>query len=146
MFFIKKETMEITTFDIDSFNTVAACEIGQELELLQPDGLTCVGIYLTVLGAQADKVVQQQNLQAKKLIGAMKIAEKQNKESELTSRLVDTRIQNDIESCANRVTGWRNVTQPFSVDLMKSALARNPHWVKQINDFSESIGNFTKAQ
>jgi hypothetical protein len=133
------------TFDIESFNSVAACEIGQELELLQPDGLTPVGIFVTVLGAQANQVVQQQNAQTKKVISAMKMAEKQNKETELTERLIDSRATSEILSCVGRVTGWRNVTQPFSVDLMKSALARNPHWIKQINEFSESIGNFTKA-
>lgn len=137
-------TKEVISVDIDSFNSVEDCETAHELELLNPDMLTSTGIVLLVLGAHSEQVVKHSKTNVKKYIGASEMAKKQKREAEFTDKLVDTRDQTEIDSSANRVVGWLNVTQEFSQALLKAALKRNPLWIGQINDFSEAVGNFTK--
>lgn len=132
-----------TEFDIESFDSVSECEKGAELELMHDDGITPVGIFLTVLGDQADVVAKHSRAASKRYLGGMKIAEKQKKETEFTEKMIDSSQANDIESALVRITGWRQVTKPYSVDLMRTALKRNPHWIAQVHKFSANIGNFT---
>lgn len=132
-----------TEFDIESFNSVAQCEQGFDLELMHDDGITPVGVVLVILGDQADSVAKYDRDASKKIVGGRVIAEKQKKESEYTDKLIDTMQARDIESALVRVTGWKNVTKPYSVDLMRAAFKRNPHWIGQVHKGSSNIGNFT---
>lgn len=132
--------------DIESFNTVSDCEVAHELELLGPDLMTSTGIFLMVLGEHADRVVTHFKTNTKKYIAGAKIAEKQGKEDEFSERLIDNQLQTEVKGAAIRVTGWRGPKQAFNQDLLQAALTRNPHWIKQINKFSGTIGNFTKKQ
>lgn len=130
--------------DILSFDAVADSEAGSELELMQPDGQTSTGIFLTIIGKHADAVTQwQSKLMDKKQREAM-LAHKSGKPAPAQS--AEERNAMNIEGTALRVTGWRGVKQEFSQDLLRKALARNPHWIPQILDHSEDVGNFSQKQ
>lgn len=130
--------------DILDFDAVKLSEHDHEFELKHLDGETGTGIFLKVIGKHADvvtkfttKVVNQQQREAM-------LAHKSGKPMP-PKPLEELRAQN-IEAAALRVTGWRNVKQAFSQDLMRQALARNPHWVDQIVEESDKVGNFFKTQ
>lgn len=129
-------------FDIESFNSVAACEQGNEMEVMQPDGITGLGIFFNVLGAQSDVVTQSVKASSKRYLAGRNIAEKQNKEAEFTNKIIDASDSKAINDAVIRVTGWRGVQQEYSPDLLKAVLKRNPHWIEQIFKYSEAIGNF----
>ncbi len=130
--------------DLNALDAVADCEIPQELELMSADLITSTGIKVLVLGAHAERVVTYFNGKSKKFVASSEMAKKQNREIEFTQSLIDNGKKNEVDGAAIRVTGWLGVKQDFSEDLLKNALARNPHWITQINKFSESVGNFTK--
>jgi hypothetical protein len=130
--------------DILDFDAVKQSEHDHEFELKEMDGVTGTGIFIKVIGKHADvvtkftaRVVNQQQREAMH-------AHKSGKPIP-PKPLEELRAQN-IEAAALRVTGWRNVKQAFSQDLMRQALARNPHWVDQIVEESDAIGNFFKKQ
>lgn len=130
--------------DILDFDAVKLSEHDHEFELKHLDGETGTGIFLKVVGKHADvatkftaKIVNQQQREAM-------LAHKSGKPVQ-PKPLEELKAQN-IEGTALRVTGWRNVKQPFSQELMRQALARNPHWIEQIIEESDSIGNFFKPQ
>jgi|GEM_PF-2021987 len=130
--------------DLDDLNAVADCEIPQELELMSADMVTSTGIRVLVLGAHAQRVVSFIKGKTKQYVAGTEIAKKQKKEIEFAQSLIENSVNNEIDGSAVRVTGWKGVKQDFSQDILKLALARNPHWITQINSFSESVANFTK--
>lgn len=130
--------------DILDFDAVKQSEHDHEFELKHLDGVTGTGITLLVVGKHADvvtkftaKIVNQQQREAM-------LAHKSGKPIPVRP-LEEIRAQN-IEAAALRVTGWRGVKQPFSQELMRQALTRNPHWVEQIVEESDAVGNFFKKQ
>lgn len=130
--------------DLDQFDAVRESESGYEFELKQTDGLTGTGIFLSILGAHADVVKKWTGKIVNKSIRDQQIAQRKGKPVDPKS-LDDIDAQN-IEGAALRVTGWHNVKQEFSQELLKTHLGRNPHWVDQIIEESNNLGNFTKAQ
>jgi hypothetical protein len=51
----------------------------------------------------------------------------------------------NMQNAVLRVRGWKNVTQEFSPELLKKVIERNPHFLDQIIEASDDVGNFTKA-
>lgn len=130
--------------DLDDLNAVADCEVPQELELMSADLVTSTGIRVLVLGAHAQRVASFFKGKTKQYVAGSEIAKKQKKEIEFAQSLIENSNNNEVDGAAIRVTGWKGVKQDFSQDILKLALARNPHWITQINSFSESVANFTK--
>lgn len=130
--------------DITSFDAVTECEYGHEFELKDKDGISGIGVRLVVLGKHADVVNKWINKTVNTLIREKQIAERKGRNMDPKS-LDDIREQN-IEGAVIRVVGWKNVKQPFTPDLLKAALKRNPHWIDQIVEESDNLGNFSKAQ
>lgn len=130
--------------DLDDLNALADCEVPQELELMSADMVVSTGIVVFVLGAHAEKVAAFFKGKTKKYIAGSEIAKKQNKEVEFAQSLIENSKATEVDGAAIRVTGWKGVKQEFSEATLKRALDRNPHWITQINKFSESVGNFTK--
>lgn len=130
--------------DIDAFDAVSESEQGHEFELKEKDGVTGTGVVLVVIGKHADAVTKH----AAKIINQAQrdalMAQKSGKPAPMKT-LEELREQN-IEAAAIRVTGWKNVKQPFSADLLKNALRRNPHWIDQIVEASDDLGNFSRKQ
>jgi len=130
--------------DILGFDSVADAERGFEIELTSPDGVTGTGVFVTVLGRNADAVRKFVNGVIDRQTREAAIAQRKGKTPEPKS-MDDLHTQN-IESAAVRVPGWRNVKQTFDRDVLRQALRRNPHWIDQIIDASADIGNFSTAQ
>lgn len=130
--------------DIDAFDAVSESEQGHEFELKEKDGVTGTGVVLVVIGKHADAVTKH----AAKIINQAQrdalMAQKSGKPAPMKT-LEELREQN-IEAASIRVTGWKNVKQPFSADLLKNALRRNPHWIDQIVEASDDLGNFSRKQ
>lgn len=126
------------------FDAVLESENGFLFELKNTDQITGSGVTLEILGRHADKVDKWVN----KLVNAntreAQIAARQGKTVDAKS-LDEIRDQN-IEGALVRVVGWSGVAQPYSEGLLKAALLRNPHWVFQIINQSDNLGNFSSKQ
>jgi len=133
-----------TLLDITEFDAVSESEVGHEFELVGIDGITGTGVIVTVQGKHADEVTKWTSGILTKMQREQQLAARKGKQVEPKS-LEELREQN-IAGAALRVTGWRNVKQPFSRDLLKVALRRNPHWVDQIIEKSDDLANFTKPR
>jgi hypothetical protein len=127
------------SIDILSFDAVSDCEQGYDLELLDKDGVTPTGITVTVIGSKADSVQQWTSRVYSKMRQAEDLAKRKGQEVKVD--LNELRSQN-IDGAALRVTGWKGVKQAFERELLKQALARNDHWVDQILEASNDLGNF----
>lgn len=130
--------------DITSFDAVALSDRGVEIELLAADGVSGTGVFVTVLGRNADAVRKHINAVIDKQTREAQYAARRGKQVEPKS--MDEINAQNIESAAVRVTGWRNVRQSFDREILRNALRRNPHWVDQIIEASADLGNFTSAQ
>jgi hypothetical protein len=126
--------------DITKLDAVADSERGFELELKHADGED-VGLTLIVLGKHADVVMQWQKKLFQKLQREESLNKKRGKETELD---IDEVQERTIESALIRVTGWQGAQQEFSKDLLKGLFKRNPHFVTQVIEASDTDANFTK--
>jgi len=134
-----KELLDITGFD-----AVKESEAGYEFELLHTDGVTGTGVFVTVQGKHADEVKKWNSALVAKMTREHQMAARKGKPVEPKS--MDELEAQNIDGAALRVTGWRNVKQPFSREAMAAALKRNPHWIDAIVHESDDLGNFTKAR
>lgn len=130
--------------DITEFDSVKACEAGHEFELKGPDGVTGTGVTLVVIGKHADPVNKWINQVVSASMLEQQIAARKGKQ--VAPKSLDELRDQNIEGALVRVIGWKGVKQDFSVDLLRAALKRNPHWVDQIIVESDELGNFSKAQ
>lgn len=135
------ESKKLEAVDITSYDSVAASEMAHEFELEGVDG-DGTGVFVSVIGGHADAIVKWTSKIIHQAQREAAIAKKAGK-PEPFKTLEELREQN-LEGAVLRVTGWRNVKQPYTPDLMKQALRRNPHWVNQIISESDDLGNFTK--
>lgn len=133
-----KEPIDITAFD-----AVTASEEGYEFELENTDG-TGTGVFVTVRGRHSDVVVNWATKKVNESAREQQLAARKGKVPD-PKPIEELREQNR-EGAVTRVIGWRNVKQPYSAELMKQALKRNPHWIEQITEESDNLANFTKRQ
>jgi hypothetical protein len=130
-----------TTIDINSFDSVKQAESGFDLHLKNPDG-TDTGIILEIIGAHSNEVMAHTKQKLNKLIREETMAKRRGKDIETDAEKI---LESAREDALVRVRGWKNVTQEFSKELLKSALLRNPHWLNQITEASDDAANFTKS-
>lgn len=130
--------------DIEAFDAVADSESGHDIEMKQADGITGTGVYFTIIGRNADAVVKWISREVNKAAREQQMAERRGKTVDPTP-LEEVKLKN-MEGAAIRVTGWRNVQQAFSPELLRKVLTRNPHWVDQIIEASNDMGNFPQKQ
>lgn len=132
-----------TLVDIDAFNAVAESEQGFDLSIKSADGVTDTGVILTVIGKHADAVAAFHRTLLNKLLRDEALAKRKGNNAELPD--LDKLKEQSRQDCLVRVIGWKNVKQEFSKDALHRALTRNPHWIDQITEASDDLGNFTKA-
>lgn len=129
--------------DILGFDSVTASEEGYEFELENEDG-TGTGVLVKVRGRHSDAVVNWATKKVNDAAREQHLAARKGKAPD-PKPIEELREQNR-EGAVVRVIGWRNVKQPYSPELMKEALKRNPHWIEQICEESDNLANFTKKQ
>lgn len=139
-------TKQAEGIDINELDAVSDCEGGYTFDVLGPDGEpqkdrngNPTGIRLTVIGKHADPVVKWQNAYINRLTSRAAIAARGRKVNPPTQ---EEQAEDNIEGAAVRVVGWAGVKQAFDRELLKKALRRNPHWVQQIVEASDDLGNF----
>jgi hypothetical protein len=128
--------------DITGFDAVKESEAGYDLELKTTDGVTGTGIVVSVIGKHSDAVMTFNQKRLNKMLRDEQMARRRGKDVELDAEKLREQAREDA---AVRVIGWKNVKQEFSKDLLKAALVRNPHWIDQIIEASDDLGNFTKS-
>ena len=129
----------IELVDITAFDLVAACTDGHTFMLKNPDG-TETGITLIIRGTYAPEVVKYSSAAAQKFINRQRNASQKGKTAAAPS--VEELQADNLAGAVVRVVGWLGVRQHYDEDLMRSALKKNPHWIAQIVEESESLGNF----
>ena len=132
------------SIDITKHDAVKACEQTFPLSLLDIDNKTETGIIMLILGRHADPVKKWINETVSDNPRAQIAAARKNKAIEPKS--MDEIDAQNIEAAVIRVSGWQNVTQEFSKDLLRTVLQRNPHFVDQIIEESDNMANFSKGQ
>lgn len=125
--------------DITEFDVVGACERGHEFELRNPDG-SSTGIKLFVLGSFAPEVVAHSARVAEQFINEQRLAQRKGKMAK-SKTMEELKAQN-IEGAVVRVVGWSGVRQPYTPELLRAALGRNPHWIPQVVEAADDLGNF----
>jgi hypothetical protein len=128
--------------DILSFDVVKDSEQGFDLALKNADGSDS-GVVLVVLGKHSDKVTTWTKKKFNEYQREAEMAKKRGRDVEPKS--LEDLEEFNITGALVRVTGWKNVAQDFSEDLLKTALKRNPHWMEQIIEASDDAANFTKS-
>lgn len=137
-------TLASKLFDITSFDAVTESEGGFEFELKSTDKMTGTGVTLCIVGRHANAVSLWLNKIVNDSIRERTMAERKGKQVEPKS-FEDVKAQN-LQGALLRVTGWKNVKQEFSKELLLQVLQKNPHFVDQIIEQSDELSNFTKAQ
>lgn len=128
--------------DVLSFDAVKDAEIPTEVELKHDSG-EFTGLTLLVLGSKSDVVTKHAKQEFRKLQAKESQAKKRGKESEPMD--IDELEEANIQSTLVRVVGWKGAKQEFDKELLRQAIKRNPHWIRQVLDASEDDANFTKA-
>ena len=131
------------TLDILSFNAVKDCAQGFNLEMKNPYG-DALGFSLAVIGKHSDAVVNWVNSIVNKATVEAEVARRKGKDVP-SKTMQELRAQN-IEGALVRVIGWDGIEQKFDKELLKTAIENNPHWIDQIIEASDDLGNFTKPQ
>ena len=128
--------------DILAFDAVAESENPIDVKMKGPDG-NDTGIIFCVIGKNADAVTQWQTKQFNAMQREAYFAQKKRgKDPE--PKTIEELAEMNIQGALVRVVGWKNVSQEFSKDILKKVLERNPHFVEQVIDASDDLGNFTK--
>ncbi|HEX5539897.1 MAG TPA: hypothetical protein VFX01_08940 [Methylophilaceae bacterium] len=127
--------------DILGFDAVAECEQAIPVPMKGIDGEATGAVFL-VIGKHADAVTGWQRKLFNSMQREAEMAKKRGREPEPKS--LDELKETNIEGAMTRVIGWQNIKQEFSKELLKTVLTRNPHFVEQIVEASDDLGNFTK--
>ena len=136
------ETKKSDLIDITNFDSVKDSEAGYDLELKQSDGVTGTGVVVVVIGKHSDAVMASTQKRLNKMLRDEQMARRKNKPVDMDAE----KLREDArEDAAVRVIGWKNVKQEFTKEMLKAALVRNPHWIDQIIEASEDLGNFSKS-
>jgi hypothetical protein len=124
--------------DILNFNSRDESNKGDKLELFYKGEST--GIFLHVLGSNADAVKEYQKEQLKEYVRKQKFAERQGKEVDFQVGLIDKLDARSVENALVRVVGWEGQEGAYDAEKVKQALQNNPQWIDDIIQFSDELG------
>ena len=123
---------------LDSFNTVAAINKGEPLELFFLGEPT--GVSLIVVGSHSDKVKAFQTALTIAYARRSKMAEKKGTETELMVSYIEVDDEARLKNACVRVTGWTGMEPEFNEANLKQFLINNPQWIQEVIDFSTELG------
>lgn len=124
------------------YNARKKSEGGFEVELLDEKGQK-TGTFATVIGAFAPAVQKWVNKELNDRRRAEALQAKRGKV--LDVRPIEEDIEFGIGAMACRVIAWRPFIEPCTFENVCEWLESNPHYVDQLKDASEELGNFTKG-
>jgi hypothetical protein len=115
---------------------------GHEIELKIPGATDGLGVFLTILGEQAQIVEDfEVELADKRAQESLEAAQ----DGKAKPRSARQTLKDNLERALVRVIGWRGLTETYSPELARTLLANNPDFVDQVLAESRNRGNFTKA-
>lgn len=130
------------TVSLEDLNLSKQCEDAFEFEYIDPAG-NKTGIYISVIGSNAEKVRQFSIAEANKV----------RKESALKSKRKDnefTPIEDDIEyfirDAANRIVAWRGINQECNTENAEYLCRVNSEIRRQVFEASNELSNFTRSK
>ncbi len=133
----------IKGISLDSLDLTAKCEVAHEFQYLDPKGRD-TGVYISVLGSDAEKVQKFENEEANKrnrqqLIEAEKQVDGDGHPAEDLRDLI-------IRQAAVRMCGWRGIDQPFTEANALKLCKINSEIRKQVFKESQDLRNFMKGK
>ena len=130
------------TVSLEDLNLSKQCEDAFEFEYIDPAG-NKTGIYISVIGSNAEKVRQFSIAEANKV----------RKEAALKGKRKDnefTPIEDDIEyfirDAANRIVAWRGIDQECTAETAEYLCRVNSEIRRQVVEASNELSNFTKSK
>lgn len=130
------------TVSLEDLNLSKQCEDAFEFEYIDPAG-SKTGIYISVIGSNAEKVRQFSIAEANKV----------RKEAALKGKRKDnefTPIEDDIEyfirDAANRIVAWRGIDQECNAENAEYLCRVNSEIRRQVVEASNELSNFTRSK
>lgn len=130
--------------NLDDFDATKESAQAHTFEVKETDGITGTGLRLKVLGAHADIVTEHQSRVINDIIRETEYAKKRGKTPDAKS--IEEIREGNIKGAMVRIVGWEGATTDFDQAVMERALRRNPHWIDQVIEQSNDLGNFPRPQ
>ena len=129
-------------FSLDDLDLTKKCAEGFEFEVTDDATGTGTGLYLTVVGGHAQKVIDwtRKTINARRVFDEMQ--EKRGKKAQ--TRTVEEDMQFAVELAAIRVVAWRGLSDECTHENVMRLCEINPPIREQILKASEDLANFTK--
>ncbi|KVN92536.1 hypothetical protein WK57_30330 [Burkholderia ubonensis] len=135
---------EQKTISIADLDLSAASNDGHEFEVISPKTGKGLGVFITVLGDQSEKVVAFTRKRQNEKRREAAIAIRRGRPSDD----IDT-VEDDesfvVEACIVRVTGWRGLAEEFSEANARLLFTTNREIRRQVLEESANLANFTKV-
>ncbi|KVD71789.1 hypothetical protein WI89_00785 [Burkholderia ubonensis] len=135
---------EQKTISIADLDLSAASNDGHEFEVISPKTGKGLGVFITVLGDQSERVVAFTRKRQNEKRREAAIAIRRGRPSDD----IDT-VEDDesfvVEACIVRVTGWRGLAEEFSEANARLLFTTNREIRRQVLEESANLANFTKV-
>lgn len=129
---------------LESLDLCKACDEAVSLNPLDANGEE-LGIELLVLGAHSQAIQDALNKKINKQRAKQAIDARSSRRKPADYTPIEDDIQFGIESVAVRIAGWSGITEEYSPEMAIKLCTINPDICRQVREFSEDIGNFTKG-
>lgn len=130
-------------FSLNDLNITKSCEQGFEFEVTDENTGKGTGIFLTVIGAHAQRILDftKKSLNERRIAEAM--AEKRDpRGKQPRARPIEEDIEFGTELVALRVIGWRGIKEEYTHERAVELCTINPTIKEQILAKSEDLSNF----
>lgn len=134
------------SISLGQLDAVSASDTPFEFEVQTPSGAG-MGIFLSILGSQSERVVKETN----RLVNERRRADAIRQAVAGSRRPGDavTPVEDDIgfgqRLSSVRIVGWRGIKEEFSPELALKLCQSNADISGQVLDKSNDMGNFIKA-
>lgn len=130
---------------LNDLDVSKACEIAHEFEVVDEVTGKGTGLFLSVIGGHAQKILDfsKEEMNARRVAEAM--AEKRDprgKNPQAKVVPIERDIQFSTELVALRVVGWRGIKEPYTHENAVKLCTINPPIKEQILAKSEDLKNF----
>lgn len=130
------------SINLSAFDTIAACNKGNEIELIDPSTNSPSGMFITLIGSDSDEFREYTRTKTNQRLKRDAMAQKRGKETEI--RTVESIESENIELLVLCTKGWRGIKDandqeyPFTV---QNAIALYKKYPKIYDQVNESVGN-----
>lgn len=129
--------------DLEQFDAVGQASKGHKFEVMDPAGNPYpTPFYFIVQGRQSAEVTKHYRRLVDEHMRKQQLASRRGKPAE--PKTGDEIFEDNVSGAVVRLIGWEGVSNPFDREVARRAIRRNPHWIDQITEESDDLGNFTK--